>query len=159
MEVAPCFIVRLEVILMEIGEFSNITGIAIDTLRYYNKIGMLVPNRINSRRCYNEEDLEKAIAIIKLKNLNFTLEEIKSLFNFDESVDETQKLDEKNIEKVNCCLSMIEEKYKQILNKEKDIIQMKAVFEKMIHKTKKLLETGGFTDKGISKFSQGGDLT
>jgi DNA-binding transcriptional MerR regulator len=45
------------------------TSISIDTLRYYNKIGLLEPKRLNNIRKYHEDDLQKAIAIIKLKML------------------------------------------------------------------------------------------
>lgn len=35
---------------MEIGKFSKESGLGIDTLRYYDKIGVSVPEKINSRR-------------------------------------------------------------------------------------------------------------
>lgn len=144
MELTSCFIVKLVVIKMEIGEFSRKTGITIDTLRYYHKIGLLMPEKINNRRFYTEEDLEKARAIIKLKNLNFTLYEIKLLFDLEKDIDENETLNNESRTKVNECLNIIKEKYEDIIRKEKDLIQIKFALEKMINKTNQLLESGCF---------------
>lgn len=58
---------------MLISEFAEKAGIGIDTLRYYDNIGLLVPARKNGNRCYTEEDLKKAKEIDYLKSLRFTL--------------------------------------------------------------------------------------
>lgn len=121
---------------MEVGKFSQETGISIDTLRYYDKIGLLSPSRTKNRRCYSSEDLEMALMINKLKNLNFTLEEIKLLFDLDESIGESKKLDEEDIKKVQDCINVISEKYKDILKKEKELLQVKQTLEKMLGKGK-----------------------
>ena len=146
MEPTPCSILCIEGIKVEIGEFSCKTGLTIDTLRYYNKIGLLEPVKINNRRHYTEDDLEKAVIIIKLKNLNFTLDEIRILFDLDKDVDESKALDNESRIKVKTLLNMIEEKQNEILKKEQDLIQIKAILEKMIYKTNKLLETGRFVN-------------
>ena len=129
---------------VEIGEFSCKTGLTIDTLRYYNKIGLLEPERINNRRHYTEDDIEKAIIITKLKNLNFTLDEIRILFDLDKDVDENKALDGESRIKVKTLLNIIEEKHNEIIKKEQDLIQIKTILEKMIYKTNKLLEAGCF---------------
>jgi DNA-binding transcriptional MerR regulator len=143
-------------IKMEIGEFSKKAGFTVDTLRYYNKIGLLVPERINNRRHYTKEDMGKAIIITKLKNLSFSLDEILALFKLDDNVDETKVLDNESRKKVISCLDIIEEKYKQILKKEQDIIQIKLILEKMIKKADRLLETGCFIDNE-NDIHNGGD--
>ena len=132
---------------MEIGEFTNKTGITIDTLRYYNKIGLLVPQRSGNRRNYSEEDLEKAVVIIKLKNLNFTLEEIKAMFQLENDINEDEALNYESRKKIHSCLDILKEKYNDILIKEQDLIQMKQILEKMINKTNRLLEVGYFFRK------------
>lgn len=127
---------------MEIGEFSNKTRITIDTLRYYNKIGLLVPDKINNRRWYTEEDLEKADIIKRLKCLNFSLEEIKILFDLDREIDDTDILNSESRDKIKYCYSIIEQKYNDIIQQERDLIMIKSGLEKMISKTTKLLTTG-----------------
>jgi len=65
---------------MKIGRFSKETGISIDTLRYYDKIGLLVPKRDGITRLYQESDFEILNLIEKLKHCDFSLEEIKAVF-------------------------------------------------------------------------------
>jgi len=149
-------------IKMEIGQFSIKTGLAVDTLRYYDKIGLLVPNKKNGRRYYSEEDLEKAIIIMKFKRLNFTLEEINSLFNLDDEFSDDDKLNEEDIDRVNSCIAMLREKYDDIVKKEQDIVQIKDTLEKMIGRINKLLQVGYFFDdmeeeQGSSKKGESGD--
>ncbi len=126
---------------MEIGEFSKKTGIKIDTLRYYNKIELLEPQRVNNRRRYAEEDIDKAMAILKLKKLNFSLEEIKALFDLEKDINEEHDLTPHNKAQIEECLDVIQKKYYEILEKERVITQMKHTIEKMIKKTKRLLKS------------------
>lgn len=132
---------------MQIGKFSKETGMSIDTLRYYNKIGLLTPSKIENRRCYTSEELERVHTIIKLKRLNFTLKEIKSLFELDENIEEGSKLDEASIYKLEECVKIISEKYEAILRQEKELFQVKHSLEKMLNKGKLLIDTGVIPDK------------
>lgn len=145
MESAPCSMLRMEVLKMQIGEFSKKTGLTIDTLRYYNKIGLLVPQKAGSRRCYTEGDLEKVNIIKKLKNLYFTLDEIKMLFILDKDTEVINKnniLNSEDREKIDCSLNMIKEKYKNIISREQELVQVKLVLSRMIDKANKLLQSG-----------------
>ena len=62
---------------MEIGTFSKEMNVSIDTLRYYDKIGILVPNRLGTKRDYSLDDKHQIELIMKLKSCEFTLNEIK----------------------------------------------------------------------------------
>lgn len=63
---------------MLIGEFSKITGISSDTLRYYEKEGIIKPKRCESgRRNYSESDIKWAEFIIRLKDTGMPIREIK----------------------------------------------------------------------------------
>ncbi len=74
---------------MKIGEFSRRAGETVDTLRYYDRIGLLVPGRGEcGSRIYSEEDLDKMKEIQILKSLDFTLEEIKTILDLDSELDE-----------------------------------------------------------------------
>ncbi|EGI72568.1 Zn(2+)-responsive transcriptional regulator [Pseudoalteromonas sp. AS84] len=66
---------------MRIGELSHQLGISNDTLRYYEKQGLLTPNRRNSAgyRLYDNNDLKVMHFIIRAKNIGFSLAEIKDL--------------------------------------------------------------------------------
>lgn len=65
----------------KIKEISDITGISIRMLRYYHKIGLLTPKSKSESgyRLYDELDLEKLLHILYLKELDFSLEEIKNI--------------------------------------------------------------------------------
>ena len=66
--------------MYKIGVFSEITGLSIKALRYYDEIGLLKPSKDNftNYRYYDEKDIETFKKIVYLKSLGFTLEEIKN---------------------------------------------------------------------------------
>lgn len=68
---------------MLIGQLSKRTGFSKDTIRYYEKIGLItVPGRRgmgNAYKDYPEELIHVFKAIRKYKELGFTLEEIREL--------------------------------------------------------------------------------
>lgn len=70
-----------------ISEVANFTGLTIRTLRYYDEIGLVPATRLsNEHRIYTLKDLLKLESIIALKNVDFSLNEIKSIINNDEDI-------------------------------------------------------------------------
>lgn len=67
---------------MSIGEVAEIADVATSTLRYYEEIGLIKPDRrVNGRRRYQPTILP-ILALIQLaKDANFTLDEIKELIH------------------------------------------------------------------------------
>jgi DNA-binding transcriptional MerR regulator len=66
--------------LFSIGEFSKITGLSIKAIHLYHEKGLLVPARIDEQtgyRYFNARNAEQARAIRKLREMSFSLEEIK----------------------------------------------------------------------------------
>lgn len=77
--------------MLSIGEFSNICKVSAKTLRYYAEIGLILPDEINPEngyRYYSIEQLETMLFINRLKSYNFSLEEIKTILELEESQDE-----------------------------------------------------------------------
>jgi len=69
--------------LLSIGQVAKRTAVTIDTIRYYENLGILPkPNRnLNSGyRQYNENIVERINFIRNAKELGFSLKEIKQLF-------------------------------------------------------------------------------
>jgi MerR family transcriptional regulator, copper efflux regulator len=68
---------------MLIGELSKASGFSKDTIRFYEKIGLVeLPKRTrrqNNYKDYPEEVLKILITIRNLKDLGFTLEEIREI--------------------------------------------------------------------------------
>ena len=61
----------------KIGEISRLYGIGVDSLRYYEKIGLLTPQRSESGyRHYSIQDLWKLNVIRDLRELDFSMEQI-----------------------------------------------------------------------------------
>ena len=70
--------------LYRIGEFSKLTGIPIRTLRYYDSIDLFKPSEVDlftSYRYYKEEQVKDLELINVLKEVGFTLEEIRDNWN------------------------------------------------------------------------------
>ena len=103
---------------MYIGDFSKITGINEDTLRYYEKIGLISPERIGNNRDYTNEDKIRIETIVYLKDLNFTLSEIKEILTLDDVI--TSDIDNGRFDsdKVNKLRAITENKLKYLEEKE-----------------------------------------
>jgi len=70
--------------MLSIGEFSRATSLTIKTIRLYHEKGLLQPARIDlatGYRYYNSQSLERARVIIGLRDLDFSLAEIKEVLS------------------------------------------------------------------------------
>ncbi|MBP2622274.1 MerR family transcriptional regulator [Streptococcus panodentis] len=70
--------------ILRIGEFSKINHISIQTLRFYDQIGLLTPHWIDpdsSYRYYHINQSSLVDAIQYLRQLDFSLEEIKEILS------------------------------------------------------------------------------
>lgn len=65
--------------MYKIGEFSKLVNISARTLRYYDEVGILVPNSIDKftgYRMYNDDNIKECELVKLLKLINFSLSEI-----------------------------------------------------------------------------------
>ena len=120
---------------MEIGKFSKESGVSIDTLRYYDKIGVLVPEKINNRRQYNKDDMAIVHLILELKTCDFSLDEIKDILDMERIVEEA-----------------VEDNHLQILLDLKTTFFQKKM--NMIKKMDNMMSTSKILDKAITKLDQ-----
>lgn len=68
--------------MFRIGKLSEITGISIKTIRFYEEKGLLSPievDRWTNYRYYDESSIDRLSQIAYLKNLGLTLNEILNL--------------------------------------------------------------------------------
>ena len=66
--------------MYKIGEMSRLCGLPVKTLRYYDQLGLLAPDRIDpftGYRYYSASKTGVCYKIIALKELGFSLDEIK----------------------------------------------------------------------------------
>jgi DNA-binding transcriptional MerR regulator len=63
----------------KVGELASLTGLTVRTLHHYDEINLLKPSKdLNSgHRLYREEDIIQLQQILSLRQLGFSLEEIK----------------------------------------------------------------------------------
>jgi Cu(I)-responsive transcriptional regulator len=68
---------------MSIGKLAKLAGVGIDTVRYYERNGLLVPkSRLASGyRRYGEQEIARLRFIRRAQKLGFTLKEIQSLLS------------------------------------------------------------------------------
>lgn len=71
-----------------IKELSELTRVSVQTLHYYDKLGLLKPSlrHDNGYRIYSESDLLKLQKIIVLKYFCFELSQIKELLSTNNNV-------------------------------------------------------------------------
>ena len=64
-----------------IGVVARMAGVKPSTLRYYESIGLIpAPRRINRRRCYDAEILQRLALVQLAQQAGFTIAEIQTLF-------------------------------------------------------------------------------
>lgn len=65
-----------------IGDVSKRLGISRDTLRFYEKKGIIAPRKLdNGYRCYSYEDTRKLLDIMFYRRLNFSIEDISRILH------------------------------------------------------------------------------
>lgn len=71
---------------LSIGEVTTQTGLSADTLRYYERIGLLGPVARNAggQRRYGDADLTRVRFVKRAQAMDFTLEEIGQLLTLRE---------------------------------------------------------------------------
>jgi DNA-binding transcriptional MerR regulator len=114
-----------------ISEISKLTGLGYDTIRYYEKIGLLKTEKrkVSGRREYNKLDLECLIFITHLKRTNMTLKEIKVFMS------------KVSTENYSNCYSILYEHKLKVESQIKDInATLKIINNKIIH-FKNLIKT------------------
>jgi effector-binding domain-containing protein len=70
--------------MFKIGEFSNLSGLTVNTLHHYNDLGILKPERIDSftgYRYYSASQLTTVNRILALKDAGFSLSEISNILS------------------------------------------------------------------------------
>jgi len=78
--------------MFRIGEVVQLLGLSADTLRYYEKIGLLPKTKRSDSgiRYYNNKDLSRIRFILRAKKMSFRLDEITKLLQFREGPQEAK---------------------------------------------------------------------
>lgn len=118
--------------MFKISEFSRLSRIPLQTLRYYDQIGLLKPARIDSStgyRHYAAEQLLEINRIVIFKELGFTLQQITQLLQEDISAEQIRGM-----------LRLKESEIQQLV--ESEMSRLSRIKERM-----QLVERGGRMEK------------
>lgn len=89
---------------MTIGRAAKAAGVKIDTIRYYQRIGLIVEPLLpqGGQRKYGDEVVRRVKFIKRAQALGFTLEETSSLLSFEQAANccETKELAESKIKEI-----------------------------------------------------------
>ena len=75
---------------LKIGEVAERTGLSLRTIRYYEEVGLVVPSsRTNGGfRLYSDQDVARFKVIMRMKPLDFSLDEMRQLLDVLHELDE-----------------------------------------------------------------------
>ena len=115
---------------MQIGKVAQLTGLSKDTIRWYEKIGLIQLNEKlrgeNNYRIYSNENVTQLKNIKKLKSLGFTLKDIDWLQLLDKH-DSLQCISVAPI--VNKRIQVIENKITELEQLKSRLLQSKSLCE------------------------------
>jgi len=99
-----------------IGQFSKKTGISIQALRYYDREGVLKPERVSpsGNRIYTRSSLKQANVVLQAKQNGFSLKEIASIM--------TTLTKSKSC---SCLLSLIDSRINEIVIQKNNLVIMR----------------------------------
>ncbi|MGM0438254.1 MAG: MerR family transcriptional regulator [Bacillota bacterium] len=67
---------------MKISEFANEFGVSNDTVRYYMELNLLTPQKKGGHYFYDKKCKSQMEDLLELKEMGFSLKEIKNIFHF-----------------------------------------------------------------------------
>lgn len=73
------------------GELAKLTGCNLETIRYYEKIGLMTdtPREENGYRSYNEDLVRRLRFILRARELGFTIEQVRGLLDLTDGDHQT----------------------------------------------------------------------
>ena len=117
---------------LKIGEFSRLCRVTVRALRHYEKIKLLVPEIIDystGYRYYSVVQMQKALNIVRLKGLGFSLEEIRTMYDSETQRPSIDMLEEK----IRSCQEQL-----QLLLECRDRLSAMITFQKKLNEMEKI---------------------
>ncbi len=96
--------------MLKIGEFSKLSMITVKALRFYEKEGLLIPSykdELSGYRYYRTSQLKEASLIKMLRQLDFSIEEIKKYLNSNDLSDALNLKENDIRERIAAYMSML----------------------------------------------------
>lgn len=125
---------------MKISDFAKRENISIATIRYYMELGLIIPERKGAYYSFNMECISDANTIAELKEMRFTLDEIKQIL----SIQRMTKFKNKNAN--DFFVKILEEKRKKI---QEEITKLTITQGKINKKINRLNRTIEYKKTGV----------
>jgi DNA-binding transcriptional MerR regulator len=77
---------------MQIGEVAERTGLSLRTIRYYGEMGLVPPSArsVGGFRLYTDKDVARFRVIMRMKPLDFSLEDMKDVLDVFDGLAESE---------------------------------------------------------------------
>lgn len=96
--------------MYSIGELARELNVTTRTIRFYEAMNLLKPNRKGANRVYSHRDRARILLILRGKNLGFSLDEISDYLALYDSDPEQVKQTRHLLEKVEATIGDLEHK-------------------------------------------------
>ncbi|MBU3179356.1 MerR family transcriptional regulator [Clostridium estertheticum] len=137
-----------------IGEISEIYGIGKDSLRYYEKLGIIKPKRgENGYRLYNIKDIWKLNLIKELRNFDISMKRIKEYLE-DRSIETTKQILQEEMKLIDEKMQLLTDNKDNIIKRLKSIddiisdIELNKIQVRHIKLRKALKLNAGISNEG-----------
>ncbi len=136
----------------KVNEISKLTGLSRSTLLYYEKLGLVVPEKEwqNDYRLYSDKDLERLRKVCLYREMGLALNEIKNILNEEQT--DVKAILEKQLVNINNKIQMLRIQQKRILEIIKGSVGDKNT--RFINKETwvSILRNTGLDDKGMDNW-------
>ncbi|MFS0576605.1 MerR family DNA-binding transcriptional regulator [Sporosarcina sp. 179-K 3D1 HS] len=127
--------------MRSITEVASQFGVSTRTIRYYEEVGLLSPERSEgNQRLYSNRELAKLKLIFRGKKYGFSLEEIKEMVLLFDRDRTGRKQLERTIEYGDQKIRDIEEKIEELYEIKLELVQLRSEFTEKLNKLKGGLE-------------------
>jgi len=117
---------------MKISEFANKYGVSNDTVRYYMKLNLIVPQKKGGHYIFEKECEKEIEEVLRLKEMGFSLQEIKKIFYFKRIGKLT------SFQRNNYYQSLYKEKIEEIEKEIKHLKEAKLELEEKVEELEKV---------------------
>lgn len=124
---------------MKIQEAAALFEVTPRTLRYYEEIGILQPERTpEKQRIYHKKDIARIRLILRGKKFGFSLEDIKEMIVLFEEDRTGEKQLERTIAYGEKRIAEVEEHIKELEELKADMTAFKTMFEQELEELRRL---------------------
>lgn len=122
---------------MKIGKFAEMYGVSVDTVRFYIENGLLIPEKIHNQYEFDEKCSRDLENILELKDMKFTLSEIRKILSFRKL---GNLFDKKDLEFYK---NFFKKKYEELLDEKKNLNDALSLIEKKLETIDETDSSGG----------------